>query len=130
MSTVLLDTHVWLWMVTSPARLSFATRELVGSGAGTRLLSAASVWEIAIKHAVGRLPLPQEPVEFVPDRVRTTVVDLLSISSADVLEAGALPRYHADPFDRLLVAQARLLGVPLVTADPKLGRYDVEVVSA
>lgn len=124
----LLDTHVWLWMLTAPERLGRA-RPLVDDVRSQLLLSAASVWEIAIKSATERLVLP-EPVErFVPDRMRRTGVVPVAIEPAHALGAATLPPWHRDPFDRLLVAQARALGVPLVTADAQVMRYDVQVIA-
>jgi len=125
--TVLLDTHVWLWMLTAPDRLG-AAREVVADARNELLLSAASTWEIAIKYGAGRLPLPQPPQEYVPERMRTTGVTALAVSHAHTLAVGGLPPLHRDPFDRLLIAQARALGVPLATADTQLAAYDVELL--
>jgi len=87
-------------------------------------VSAASAWELAIKHAVGRLEAParwhQEIIEFG--------FEPLAITFDHARESGELPRHHADPFDRMLVAQARLEGLTLVTADPNIARYDVAVL--
>jgi PIN domain nuclease of toxin-antitoxin system len=124
---VLLDTHVWLWMLTAPERLD-AHRSLLEDPSSTLLLSAASSWEIALKYASGRLPLPEPPERYVPARMRTTQTEPLPITHAHTLAVGALPLHHRDPFDRLLVAQAQLLGIPLLTADAALQDYDVEVL--
>lgn len=124
--TLLIDTHVWLWMLAAPERLG-DTRAVLEDGERTLLLSAASSWEIAIKYQLGRLELPQPPERFVPDRLRSTGVTPIAIEHTHVLEAGRLPAHHRDPFDRVLVAQARHLGVPIVTADPLIRAYDVTV---
>ncbi len=92
------------------------------------LLSAASAWEIAIKAGRGRLELPLPPERYVPDRLRRHRMDMLEITVAHALRAGALPDIHADPFDRMLVAQAQIEGIPLLTADPAISRYDVETI--
>ena len=113
----LLDTHVWLWMLTAPERLG-PQRPVVEDAGNRLLLSAASTWEIAWKYATGRLELPEPPGSYVPARMRSTGVEPLPISSAHTLAAGALPLLHRDPFDRLLVAQAQQLRIPLLTADP------------
>jgi PIN domain nuclease of toxin-antitoxin system len=128
--TVLLDTHVWLWMLTTPDRLATAARELVEDVSTTLLLSAASTWEIAIKYSLGRLPIPQPPEHYVPERMRTSGVDGLPIEHSHTLRVSALEPHHRDPFDRLLVAQSQLERVPLLTADPIFARYDVEVIRA
>jgi PIN domain nuclease of toxin-antitoxin system len=125
--TLLLDTHVWLWMLAAPERLG-ATRATLEDAERTLLWSAASSWEISIKYQLGRLALPQPPDRFVPDRIRATGVTPIAIDHVHALEAGRLPMHHRDPFDRVLVAQARHLDVPIVTADPKVRAYDVKVV--
>ncbi len=124
----LLDTHVWLWMLAAPERLGSA-RRLVEDPRNELLLSAASVWELAIKASLGRLSLPQPAERFVPDRVRRTGVVPLAIEHEHALAAAALPPLHRDPFDRLLVAQARALDVPLMTADAQVLRYDVPTIA-
>lgn len=127
---VLLDTHVWLWMALSPERLSADARAIVRDARTDLLLSAASSWEIAIKYALGRLPLPVPPEDYVPDRMRRTGVVALAVSHSHALRVASLPSHHRDPFDRILVAQAQLESLPILTADPFIGRYDVEVVPA
>lgn len=125
---VLLDTHIWLWMLADPERLG-SLRETIEDTSVTLLLSAASSWEIAIKNSIGRLPLP-EPVEtYVPSRIRASGVEPISIDHTHVLGVSRLPYHHRDPFDRLLVAQAQLRGVPIASADPQLQAYDVEVLT-
>lgn len=103
--------------------------QLADSGAEV-LLSAASAWEIAIKNALGRLPLPQPPSEYVPARMRRDAVDGLPVTLAHALHVGTLPRHHADPCCRLLVAQAQLERLILVTAASKIHLYDVETLDA
>lgn len=114
-------------MQAEPERFSPEARALVQDPANELLLSAASAWEIAIEYAIGRLALPLPPAEYVPDRMRTSDVTPLPVHHAHALEAAALPPHHRDPFDRLLVAQARLEQTPLLTADPQLAAYDVDV---
>jgi PIN domain nuclease of toxin-antitoxin system len=123
---VLLDTQCWLWLCGSPERFSKTTLALLSEPATTRILSAASVWEIVIKHHLGKLPLPAEPRDFVPSRLATTGTEVLEISSAHALRVADLPDHHRDPFDRMIVAQALVEGVPLLTADHVLRRYSVE----
>jgi PIN domain nuclease of toxin-antitoxin system len=126
----LLDTHVWLWLQTEPERVSDDVRDRLGDGSTQVLLSAASSWEIAIKHALGKLPLPEPPKTYVPSRMRHDSVDGLPVTHTHALHVATLPPHHSDPFDRLLVAQSQLEDVPLVTADPNLARYDVTLVPA
>ena len=127
---VLLDTHVWLWMLSSPDRLAVDARRLVEDADTALMLSAASSWEIAIKHALGRLPLPEAPEQYVPERMRITAVDPLPIEHTHALRVSRLAPHHRDPFDRMLVAQAQVERVPLLTADPVFARYDIEVIAA
>ncbi|MDF1521387.1 MAG: type II toxin-antitoxin system VapC family toxin [Trueperaceae bacterium] len=124
---ILLDTHVWLWMLAAPERLGRAA-PMLEEARNELLLSAASVWEIAIKTALGRLELPVPVARYVPDRMRRSGVVSLPIESAHALAVADLPPLHRDPFDRMLVAQAQHLGVPIATADPLVAAYDVEVL--
>jgi PIN domain nuclease of toxin-antitoxin system len=125
---LLLDTHVWLWMLTSPPRLG-SLRPIIEDAGSELLLSAASSWEISIKYALGRLPLPEPPAAFVPDRIRATGVTAVAVEHGHALEVAELPMHHRDPFDRLLIAQARALGVPLASADDRLAKYEVTLIS-
>src|SRR6185437_7368561 len=92
------------------------------------LLSAASSWEIAIKVQRGRLTLPEEPRHYVPSRMRSIGVQALPVQHAHALAVSDLPPLHRDPFDRLLVAQARLLDLRVVTADPQISLYEVNTL--
>jgi PIN domain nuclease of toxin-antitoxin system len=91
-------------------------------------LSIASAWEIAIKHAAGRLTLPEPPLDYVQSRTREDGVGLVPIRLEHVCAAASLPRHHADPFDRLLVAQARAEQLTVVTHDEHIPAYGVRVV--
>lgn len=122
------DTHIWLWMLASPERLG-ALRPVVEDIDNELLLSAASSWEISIKYSLGRLSLPEEPARFVPSRIQSTAVSPVAVEHRHVLAVSELPMHHRDPFDRLLVAQARVLGVPLATADGGLASYEVSLLA-
>lgn len=130
MSRYLLDTHVWLWLLAEPQRLREDVLDLLADVDNVILLSAASGWEIAIKYRLNRLPLPEPPSTYVPDRMRRAGTTPLAVEHDHVLRVAELPDHHRDPFDRLLVAQAQALGVPLVTADRQLSAYDVTLVTA
>ena len=127
---LLLDTHVWLWMVAQPDRLRPSTRALLEAAENDLFLSAASSWEMAIKYARGNLPLPEGPESFVPPRLVRDAVRPLPITHPHALRVAALPPHHRDPFDRLLVAQALVEGMSLVTADQALEVYGVPLVQA
>lgn len=125
---LLLDTQAWLWMVQQPSRLTEDLRARLVDPGTPLLLSAVSAWEIAVKHSLGKLALPAPPREFVPSRMRRDSVDGLPVTHAHALHVATLPWHHGDPFDRLLVAQAQLEKLPIVTSDPQIRRYDVEVL--
>jgi len=124
---LLLDTHVFLGALAEPERLG-RQRSLVEDGRNGLVLSVVSVWEMAIKWSRGRLPLPEPPVTFVPSRVRTLAAQTLAVEPEQAVGVADLPWQHRDPFDRLLIAQARVLGVPIVTADRACRPYDVDVL--
>lgn len=124
---VLLDTHVFLWLLTEPERLG-GQLPVAEDQANELLLSAVSSWEIAIKHALGRLPLPEPPQRYVPERLRAIGARALPIEHTHALAVAALAPLHRDPFDRLLVAQAGLLEVPILTADAAIAQYPVDTL--
>jgi PIN domain nuclease of toxin-antitoxin system len=127
---LLLDTHVWLWMQTIPTRIRPETLDLIADTRNTLWLSSASAWEIAIKYAMGRLPLPVPPSDYVPSRMARSGTSGLAVEHRHALHVANLPPHHRDPFDRLLVAQAQLEGAVLVTADSQLNAYDVQRLNA
>ena len=112
---VLLDTHVFLWLQTEPKRLGHTSR-LVEDPRNERLLSAASSWEIAIKYRLGRLPLPEPPQRYVRAGCERSARGPCD-RAPHALAVAELEPLHKDPFDRLLVAQAAALDVPILTAD-------------
>ncbi|MBI4816092.1 MAG: type II toxin-antitoxin system VapC family toxin [Deltaproteobacteria bacterium] len=123
----LLDTHCWLWLQVAPERLGAALLESLSDPAHELLLSAASSWEIAIKHRLGKLELPEPPSVYVPSRMASSSTSALPVEHAHALEVSTLPIFHRDPFDRLLIAQARLLDLTLVSADSVFEAYDVKL---
>lgn len=127
---LLLDTQVWLWMVATPERLAPAARALVTAADNELLFSAASAWEIAIKHALGKLTTPEPPDVFVPRLMAQLGITPLPVLHRHALHVATLPPRHRDPFDRLLVAQAQLEELPILTADPAFGLYEVDLIPA
>ena len=126
---VLLDTHTFLWWSSRHGALvSDRVRDLLADGATEVAFSLASAWEIAIKVAAGRLELPAPVGQFIPDRLRRHGFQLMAIELSHAIRAGALPRIHGDPFDRMLVAQAQVEGLALISSDPAIARYDVETI--
>jgi len=118
---LLLDTHAFLWLVAGDERLPETARTLVAS-ASEVLLSAASVWEAEIKRAAGRLDVP--PVVGAARRAR---VPVLGVTAVHATAAAHLPLHHRDPFDRMLVAQAQVEGLALLSKDEAVRRYGVAV---
>jgi len=122
---LLLDTHVLLWALSDAPQLSNHHRALLNSDAAEFLVSSVSVWEISIKRALGKLIAPSDLLE----TVKSAGCIPLSISWAHADKAGDLPPHHADPFDRLLIAQSQLESIPLVTEDRLIAKYDLEIFS-
>jgi PIN domain nuclease of toxin-antitoxin system len=125
---LLLDTHAFLWWVMDDPRLSQRARELLADGDNRLLFSAASGWEIAIKTHIGRLALPEPAEHFVPAQLAANAIENLPVLLSHALRTGALPNHHRDPFDRMLVAQSQLEGLPVLSSDPLLAQYEVEVI--
>ncbi|OBF93291.1 twitching motility protein PilT [Mycobacterium sp. 852002-51163_SCH5372311] len=117
-------------MQSQPDRLSVETRALVQDVRVSIFFSAASAWEIAIKYRLGKLPLPEPPASYVPDRMRRSGTSPLPVDHAHTLRTAELPDHHRDPFDRVLVAQAQLLDLTIITADDQFSAYDVAVIAA
>lgn len=125
---LLLDTQVWLWSLAEPERVKDEARALLGDWRNTIYLSAASAWEIAIKSALGKLPLPEAPGIYVPSRMASLGVLPLSITHSHALHVFSLPAYHRDPFDRIIIAQSQVENLPILTADPLFKQYDVTII--
>ena len=125
---VLVDTRAFLWIASDSPRLSKTAAAVFLDRNNERYLSAASAWEIAIKYAVGRLPLPERPDIFVRTMREASGIASLDIDEESALHAGRLPGLHSDPFDRMLVAQAIVHGMTILTPDPEIEQYAVRVL--
>ena len=126
----LLDTNVWLWSLWDPERIARKAREEISNMSHSVFVSAVTSWEIAIKTAAGKLVLPEPPASYVPSRMAIQGLRPLPITHPHALAVFALPPHHRDPFDRLLVAQAQLEEMILVTSDRVLEKYPVEILWA
>lgn len=124
---LLLDTHVLIWAASDPDRLAPAARQAILAPRNDLYVSPISIWEISIKQSLGRIDFPLDDIEGVLDALG---LEVLAISVAHAVAAGSLPRHHNDPFDRMLVAQARCEGLRLVTADAAMRSYDVPLLQA
>ncbi len=124
----ILDTHTFLWWNINDPMLSHVARDFIADGNNQVYLSAASAWEIAIKCALGRLVLPENPDRYVTERMAYYHFLPLPIHLGHALQVYELPAIHQDPFDRLLIAQAQLEGIPLLSGDEEIYRYEVEFI--
>ena len=123
---LLLDAHALLWALADDPMLTPAARAAIVSPANDVLVSAATIWELAIKREAGRLRAPAD----LTAAVLATSFNGLPVTLADAEVAAALPMHHRDPFDRMLIAQANRVGAILVTRDPAFGPYGVETLTA
>jgi len=126
--TLLVDTSAFLWWATGSPRLSAHATDALTDPGNQVFLSAVSAWEIALKHALGKLPLPEEPGTLIPRLRERHRVEELALSEVAALQLPKLPTLHRDPFDRMLVCQAIAHGMMLVTSDSLVRRYPVRTL--
>ena len=127
---ILLDTHIFLWFISGDARLPVSYRDAIRDRNNEITLSVVSLWETIIKHQIGKLPLPQPPEIYVPHQRQRHMIGSLAVDEASVARLAALPPYHRDPFDRLLICQALQHGMNFATVDEALKMYPVQVLVA
>ena len=120
---LLLDTHILLWLLNDPDILTEPERQAIADPANDVFASAASLWEISIKQGLGKLKLPGPVPQWLPPLLDRSRIETLAITRDHALTAGALPAYHRDPFDRMLVAQALSEQLFVVTRDRTVRRY-------
>ena len=125
---LLLDTCCFIWISGSPDRLPAHVVGAFQQPENEIYFSASSAWEIAIKYKAGRLDLPDLPEKFISKRLLSYRLSVLGIELAHVLSAGALPLHHHDPFDRLLIAQAEIEKLTIMTPDKAFGAYGVPLL--
>ncbi|MBI4309270.1 MAG: type II toxin-antitoxin system VapC family toxin [Candidatus Omnitrophica bacterium] len=125
---ILLDTHVFLWWIIDSPKLSARAEAVIRDESNTLFFSAACGWEIAIKTQLGRLHIPQTPERFIPEQLARNGMESLPISITHALHVAKLPALHRDPFDRMLVSQAQIERLPILTIDPLIRQYRVETV--
>ena len=124
----LLDTHALLWWLFDDPKISAQAGEAIAEPENEILVSAASAWEISTKHRLGKLPEAGDVAQRLPTYVRKARFTELPISIDHAQAAGGLPGSHRDPFDRMLIAQSKLLAIPVVTIDPVFRDYGVIVI--
>jgi len=125
---LLLDTCTFIWLVGDTRHVPPRVIALFKDPDNEVFLSAASAWEIAVKYAIGRLPLPSDPSRFVPSERDAHGIAPLPIDEESALHAGRLPVLHRDPFDRILVSQAIVHGLAILTPDPLVTQYPARTI--
>ncbi len=125
---LLLDTHAFLWWIADDTRLSGRARELIADSANDVYFSVASGWEIVVKAGLRRVLLPEDPDRFIFEQLSVNAFQVLPVHLRHALRIYTLPDLHRDPFDRMLVAQAVSEEMAVLSADPQIARYPVEVV--
>lgn len=126
---LLVDTHVFLWFILDDPRIATTARPLLVDPDHERFLSLASAWEVAIKHGMGKLQLSDGIKGFFRD-IEQANFELLAIKPGHIMDLAPLPLHHRDPFDRMLIAQAKYEGMHLLTADLQFSAYDVPLIMA
>lgn len=126
----LLDTVVWVWSVWEPERISRKAREVMDDLEQEIFLSAVTAWEVAIKSGSGKLVLPEAPASYVPRRMIEQGLRPLQVSHQHALAVFSLANHHRDPFDRLLIAQAQIENMVLISSDKLFEQYDVPLLWA
>jgi PIN domain nuclease of toxin-antitoxin system len=125
---LLLDTHVFLWYIGADPQLPVAFRDAIRDPANEVYLSVASVWEAVIKYALGKLPLPEAPAEYLPRQREAHRIATLPVEEAALAHLAGLPPLHRDPFDCVLIAQALQHGLTMVTVDDAVRAYSVPLL--
>lgn len=123
--SLLLDTHIVLWWLADDPALTADLKDRLDHEPDV-YVSAATIWEVAIKHSIGKLQKPDD----LPERVRDSGFRHLNITASHAIAAGHLPLIHRDPFDRMLIAQAKTEHLTLVTRDPEIAKYDLDLLPA
>jgi PIN domain nuclease of toxin-antitoxin system len=126
---LLLDTHVFLWLISDDRRLEAKHRQAIADPENQVFLSVATLWEATIKYQLGKLPLPQAPEVYLPEQRERHDIASLPIDEPSVVRLGSLPRHHRDPFDRIMVCQALEHGLTIITVDSVISRYAAPIFS-
>ncbi len=124
----LLDTHVFIWWIMDSPQLPRRVREIIADDDNELFLSAASCWEIAIKAGLGKIMLPAHPDAFIVEQMALNAVQTLPVEASHALHVFHLPSFHRDPFDRILIAQAVMEGIPIITSDAFIRKYKVQTI--
>jgi PIN domain nuclease of toxin-antitoxin system len=124
---LLLDTHIFLWYITGDEHLPQDMRESIRDAKNEVFLSVASLWETIIKHQIGKLPLPEPPEIYLPLQRERHQISSLNLDEESVSYLSNIPFFHHDPFDRMLICQANVHGLTIVTVDDLIAKYPVKI---
>jgi PIN domain nuclease of toxin-antitoxin system len=124
----LLDTHAFIWWVTDASQLSRNAKDFISDPDNQIFFSVASAWEIIIKVNTGKLNIPEEVGTYITSRVTDNRFKVLGIELAHVIQVAKLPDLHRDPFDRIILAQSQVMGIPIITIDRLIVQYDVAII--
>ena len=122
---LLLDTHAFLWFILGSRKLTARTRSLIEDPHNEKFISLASIWEMAIKSSLGKLDLARPFSDLIPAQIRSNGFKVLAIDMAHLIQVASLPFQHRDPFDRLLIEQSQVEGIPILSADAEFDLYTV-----
>ncbi len=125
---ILLDTCTFLWLILDAGELTGRVKDLFADSDNEVFLSVVSTWEIAVKRAIGRLDLPEEPRLYIPEQRERHGIQSLSLDEPSSLQVSALPKIHSDPFDRMLISQALIHGLTILSPDDMIKKYPVRIV--
>jgi PIN domain nuclease of toxin-antitoxin system len=125
---LLLDTHIFLWLISGDTRLSASLRQIIRNPENDVYLSVVSIWEAIIKHGLGKLFLPEPPEIYLPKQRRLHLIQSLPVDEDSVSQLSKLPLLHRDPFDRMLISQALQYNLTIATADNAIRAYPVSVI--
>ncbi|MBP6822438.1 MAG: type II toxin-antitoxin system VapC family toxin [Acidobacteria bacterium] len=126
---LLLDTHIFLWFILDDGRLPELMRASIEAETNEVFLSTVSVWEIAIKYQLNRLPLPKPPSVYIPEQRALNRIQSLPLDETSAAHLQQLPSHHSDPFDRMLICQAITHDLMLVSVDAKIQQYSVKLMN-
>ena len=125
---LLLDTHIFLWFISGDARLLDSLKQIIRNPENDVYLSVVSIWEVIIKHGLGKLPLPEPPEIYLPKQRRLHLIQSLPVDEDSVSQLSKLPLLHRDPFDRMLISQALQYNLTIATVDNAIRAYPVPVI--
>jgi len=124
----LLDTHVFLWWITDDPQLPTHIRRVISDSDNELFFSAASCWEIAIKAQLGKITLPAKPDIFIAEQLSINAIQSMPVQSSHALHVFNLPPLHRDSFDRIIVAQAHLEKLPIITSNSLISQYNIDTI--